>query len=159
LKKDYLLHGVFFTLKTLTIIVAGILNIIGMIMMVKGYVNWDSFIIYSIFFLGGTIVTSFIASIFHKKMLNKSLTLFLESKGMKENVEILRKTDKALLISFEGIRYTVYIEKSTSEGIGYIIAPAETTIECSVVNWDETVKEKEIKYLAGWEKPVWKEKI
>lgn len=157
MKKNLKLHKTFLFIKFATITVAGLLNLIGMILMTRGYIYWDTYILYSIFVLMGTIISSYLVSVFEKKVFNESLQTFFANQGMSEGIEVIRKTDQALLVSFKEEQYTVYIERK-KEGLGFILTPAQTTVEGVVVNWDGSVNQSEITYLTGWEQPVWKDK-
>lgn len=156
MKKNLMLHRVFLFLKFLTLTIAGGLNVWGIYRMSEGYVHWDDYILYSIYFLGGTIVTSIIANVFNQKIFKTSFNAFLEQQDL-NGVQIIRKTEKSLLVSIEEVLHTVYIER-LKDGVGFVLVPAELSMEGTVIRWDETLSEKEVQYVSGWKNPVWKDK-
>ena len=153
MKKLHSIYKMTLFLKILSVVVAGTLNIVGIALMTKGYVFWDSFILYSVFVLGGTLVFSMISSNAQRKVFQISLKTFLNSKGI-ENYHILRKTDVSTLIEADGTHYTIH-NYTLKNGVGFILAPAEVEWEATTVLWDNTSKEKIVKFMPGWSSPDW----
>lgn len=156
MKKDLMLYRIFLTLKFSSLTIAGALNLWGIIQMSRGYVHWDDYILYSIYFLAGTILTSFIANIFNQKVFKKSFNAFLEQQSL-TGVEVLRKTEKALLVAIEEELHTVFIERQ-KEGVGFILIPAKAVLEGTVIHWNGSNSEKEVHYVSGWKDPEWFDK-
>lgn len=156
MKKDLTLYRIFLFLKFSTLTVAGGLNLWGIIQMSRGYVHWDDYIMYSIYFLGGTILTSIIANVFNQKVFKKSFNAFLKHQNLIE-AKVLQKTEKAVLVSTGEELHTIFIERQ-KEGVGFVLIPAKAVLEGTVINWDGSSSEKEVHYVSGWKNPEWENK-
>ena len=66
------LHNTLNKIKFLTILTAGILNIIGINSMLKGIAGWDDYILYSIYVLAGTLLLSGTMGMIRSKAIKNS---------------------------------------------------------------------------------------
>lgn len=148
-------HKLFFLLRFLMIIVAGSINMYGIYLMATAQPDWSFYLQISILFLFAVIIFSFLSDLFKKRLLDKSMAIFLKEKDM-EDAEVVKKIEGKQLLKKDEVFYSLEYGINDNS-IAFILSPALVEWDAYVVLEDGKIDKKQLSFLAGWESPSWKE--
>jgi len=153
MKSLFRLHKLFFALRFITILIAGIFNMYGIYLMAQSHPKWSMYVKISIAVLFVVVLFSFFADLFKKKIFNKATKIFLKEVGL-EDAEIIKKTEDRQLLKKDGNYYTLEYGINKND-VAFILNPAYVSWEGYVVLEDETVDKRSLNFMLGWELPDW----